>query len=155
MSLISVSRSVPAEWMFFANSICLKTDETDAERYALRLVVALGVAGQQAQRLRRQAGAAREDADGEERIRAPPFRAIARFPSGALVELVHVSDGRACPWDRVNHVPRACRRPPSRTAFVKEIGGDLLSREVALRVPSALAGLTSLFGMGRGVSPPV
>jgi hypothetical protein len=37
----------------------------------------------------------------------------------------------------------------------KKIGGDLLSREVALRVPSALAGLTSLFGMGRGVSPPV
>ena len=35
------------------------------------------------------------------------------------------------------------------------IGGDLLSREVALRVPSALAGLTSLFGMGRGVSLPV
>src|SRR6476660_4691093 len=37
----------------------------------------------------------------------------------------------------------------------KEIGGDLLSREVALRVPSALAGLTSLFGMGRGVPPPL
>src|SRR5919201_5725488 len=37
----------------------------------------------------------------------------------------------------------------------KKIGGDLLSREVALRVPSALAGLTALFGMGRGVSPPV
>src|SRR5258706_8925866 len=37
----------------------------------------------------------------------------------------------------------------------KYIGGDLLSREVALRVPSALAGLTSLFGMGRGISPPV
>jgi hypothetical protein len=35
------------------------------------------------------------------------------------------------------------------------MGGDLLSREVALRVPSALAGLTALFGMGRGVSPPV
>src|SRR5256885_14331877 len=37
----------------------------------------------------------------------------------------------------------------------KEVGGDLLSREVALRVPSALAGLTSLFGMGRGVPPPL
>jgi len=33
------------------------------------------------------------------------------------------------------------------------MGGDLLSREIALRVPSARAGLTSLFGMGRGVSP--
>jgi hypothetical protein len=38
---------------------------------------------------------------------------------------------------------------------MKIVGGDLLSREVALRVPSARAGLTSLFGMGRGVSLPV
>jgi hypothetical protein len=36
-----------------------------------------------------------------------------------------------------------------------KVGGDLLSREVALRVPSALAGLTALFGMGRGVPPPL
>jgi hypothetical protein len=34
------------------------------------------------------------------------------------------------------------------------MGDDLLSHEVSLAVPSALAGLTSLFGMGRGVSPP-
>src|ERR1700730_11368445 len=34
-------------------------------------------------------------------------------------------------------------------------GGDLLPRQVPLRVPSALAGLTSLFGMGRGISLPV
>lgn len=33
-----------------------------------------------------------------------------------------------------------------------EDGGDLLSRCYA--VPSALAGLTSLFGMGRGGAPP-
>ena len=38
---------------------------------------------------------------------------------------------------------------------LKKMGGVLLSREIALRVPSALAGLTSLFGMGRGVSPPL
>ena len=31
-------------------------------------------------------------------------------------------------------------------------GGDLLSRAVARQVPSALRGLTALFGMGRGVS---
>ena len=35
------------------------------------------------------------------------------------------------------------------------MGDDLLSHEVSLAVPSALAGLTSLFGMGRGVSPPL
>jgi hypothetical protein len=31
-------------------------------------------------------------------------------------------------------------------------GGDLLSRESSLGVPSAQRGLTTLFGMGRGVS---
>jgi hypothetical protein len=31
-------------------------------------------------------------------------------------------------------------------------GGDLLSREPSLGVPSAQRGLTTLFGMGRGVS---
>src|SRR5215210_322945 len=36
----------------------------------------------------------------------------------------------------------------------QKMGDDLLSHEVSLAVPSALAGLTSLFGMGRGVSPP-
>src|ERR671916_1402154 len=34
------------------------------------------------------------------------------------------------------------------------MGNDLLSHGVYPAVPSALAGLTSLFGMGRGVSPP-
>src|SRR5262245_227538 len=33
-------------------------------------------------------------------------------------------------------------------------GGDLLSHPVSRAVPSAQEGLTSLFGMGRGVSPP-
>src|SRR5207237_6262991 len=50
---------------------------------------------------------------------------------------------------------RARKRAAPAALFLKLIGGDLLSREVALRVPSALAGLTSLFGMGRGVSLPV
>ncbi len=35
-----------------------------------------------------------------------------------------------------------------------KMGDDLLSHGVYPAVPSALAGLTSLFGMGRGVSPP-
>ena len=37
----------------------------------------------------------------------------------------------------------------------QKVGGVLLSRGLAPRVPSALAGLTSLFGMERGVSPPL
>jgi hypothetical protein len=32
-------------------------------------------------------------------------------------------------------------------------GGDLLSQDREAQVPSALRGLTALFGMGRGVSP--
>ncbi len=36
----------------------------------------------------------------------------------------------------------------------KKMGDDLLSHRVSPAVPSALAGLTTLFGMGRGVSPP-
>ena len=35
------------------------------------------------------------------------------------------------------------------------MGDDLLSHRVSPAVPSALAGLTSLFGMGRGVPPPL
>ncbi len=34
-------------------------------------------------------------------------------------------------------------------------GSDLLSHPVSGAVPSALEGLTSLFGMGRGVAPPL
>ena len=36
-----------------------------------------------------------------------------------------------------------------------EVGDDLLYREVTLRVPSALAGLTTGFEMGPGVPPPL
>ncbi len=35
---------------------------------------------------------------------------------------------------------------------LKKTGGDLLSQALAGQVPSALRGLTALFGMGRGVS---
>ena len=37
----------------------------------------------------------------------------------------------------------------------EQSGGVLLSRRVAPEVPSAQEGLTSLFGMGRGVTPPL
>ena len=42
------------------------------------------------------------------------------------------------------------RRAPT----TKDSGSDLLSQEVSLQVPSARAGLTAVFGMGTGVSPP-
>ena len=37
----------------------------------------------------------------------------------------------------------------------KKSGSDLLSQEVYLQVPSAHAGLTAVFEMGTGVSPPL
>jgi hypothetical protein len=43
--------------------------------------------------------------------------------------------------------------PPTGRLVEEETGGDLLSQALASQVPSALRGLTALFGMGRGVSP--
>ena len=45
--------------------------------------------------------------------------------------------------------------PPQGRRFVKSLGGDLLSHPASRAVPSALEGLTSGFGMGPGVSPPL
>ncbi len=42
---------------------------------------------------------------------------------------------------------------PLSRVFIVESGGDLLSRTVTSQVPSALKGLTSVFGMGTGVTP--
>ena len=39
--------------------------------------------------------------------------------------------------------------------FTNKSGIDLLSHTVSHVVPSALRGLTSLFGMGRGVTPAI
>jgi hypothetical protein len=47
---------------------------------------------------------------------------------------------------------------PERAALIvlRKVSGDvLLSHQVALAVPSALEGLTSGFGMGPGVAPPL
>jgi hypothetical protein len=38
------------------------------------------------------------------------------------------------------------------STFVVEAGGGLLSRDLAVAVPSALTGLTTVFGMGTGVA---
>ena len=45
--------------------------------------------------------------------------------------------------------------PPQGRRFVRSLGGDLLSHPASRAVPSALEGLTSGFGMGPGVSPPL
>ena len=49
------------------------------------------------------------------------------------------------------------RRSPRRRGLrsLEKSGGDLLSQGASPQVPSALAGLTSVFGMGTGVTPPL
>ena len=42
-----------------------------------------------------------------------------------------------------------------RSGFDNTPGDALLSHKVALAVPSALEGLTAVFGMGTGVAPPL
>jgi hypothetical protein len=49
--------------------------------------------------------------------------------------------------------PETTSSRPGAARRVKDTGGVLLSRALAGQVPSALRGLTALFGMGRGVSP--
>ena len=54
-------------------------------------------------------------------------------------------------------VGRKRRRPPGGPGGLlsEEIGGVLLSQGTLAQVPSALEGLTSVFGMGTGVTPPL
>ena len=47
--------------------------------------------------------------------------------------------------------PTICQ--PDLQAKEKDLGDDLLFQTVASPVPSALTGLTAVFGMGTGVSP--
>src|SRR5690242_19491985 len=70
--------------------------------------------------------------------------------SAAAVGLSRISSSRNSIARMLRDQKRGRARRPR-----NQVGGDLLSREVALRVPSARAGLTSLFGMGRGVPPPL
>src|SRR5205823_14983945 len=46
------------------------------------------------------------------------------------------------------------RHPEGPRDLNRTLGDDLLSRRVTPAVPSALEGLTSVFGKGTGVSPP-
>jgi hypothetical protein len=50
--------------------------------------------------------------------------------------------------------PRGCHEDSALGASEIKPGGDLLSHAVSRGVPSALEGLTSVFGMGTGVTPP-
>ena len=70
---------------------------------------------------------------------------------------------KACSFDQASLAPQVGLEPTTLRLTAEcsaiellrnmESGGDLLSRAVTSQVPSALKGLTSVFGMGTGVTP--
>lgn len=53
------------------------------------------------------------------------------------------------------HMPRRGKGPPKGPFYQRNPGGVLLSQGESTQVPSALEGLTAVFGMGTGVAPPL
>ena len=75
--------------------------------------------------------------------------------AGAEASVAGTNPAAGAAFDWVGR-PRTRGGPPYWTALLSQnTGGDLLSREPTPQVPSALAGLTSVFGMGTGGSPPL
>ena len=80
----------------------------------------------------------------------------ARRTVGLLVAVgAGATGGHSGKITQPNGDPGTRRRPPRTGAFFKKSGGDLLSQGDSPQVPSALVGLTSVFGMGTGVTPPL
>ena len=64
---------------------------------------------------------------------------------------------RPRPQQPTERASRNDKIPPSELEgdfIIRNPGGDLLSQGASPQVPSARAGLTAVFGMGTGVSPP-
>ena len=73
-----------------------------------------------------------------------------RIPVEAAVEAGEKWSGGRPDFGRTEEKVR--RSGPERRTFRKIPGSDLLSHTPADAVPSAVAGLTSVFGMGTGVT---
>ena len=97
--------------------------------------------------------------------RAPPWR-LGDFPSLSTAAANHspwaqstcartsnTAGERALRRTDTRALATGSGRPSGRPECPKKTGGVLLSQALASQVPSALRGLTALFGMGRGVSP--
>ena len=69
------------------------------------------------------------------------------------LSICRVSADRAKATNGIRRDEKAVENQVS-TAFKNTPGGVLLSHTVSRAVPSALEGLTTVFGMGTGVSPP-
>ena len=84
-----------------------------------------------------------EPPDEERRLDDPPRRGEGRDDDSGTAAAYPDRPGRKR------------RTRPRRASFKEKSGGDLLSQGVSSQVPSALVGLTSVFGMGTGVTPPL
>ena len=90
----------------------------------------------------------------------PPVPAYAAMTGETLVMMLR-SDGRQLQFDFVLYaiwrsIYNIIKTPvPCATGVKFCPGDDLLSHAVTHAVPSALEGLTSVFGMGTGVTPPL
>src|SRR5207253_8179967 len=105
---------------------------------------------------------ARRRGRGRDLVRPPPGHRPPALPDGGRRGLgvplaarcrLAGTGGRAHACERSQG--RARRSPRLRGLRGEKSGGDLLSRGASPQVPSALAGLTSVFGMGTGVTPPL
>ena len=76
-----------------------------------------------------------------------------RINDGRLAHIVGGHRRRRVLW-KGTEKGRGAAGMTARGASILKEGGHLLSRALGA-VPSALAGLTSLFGMGRGGAPPL
>ena len=91
---------------------------------------------------------------GIKRVRRPPVPAGRSGMAGP--EPIGTHDGPGPDRRRAGGRPKT-RKPRCRSGSgvsLNKGGGVQLSHPVSRAVPSALEGLTSLFGMGRGVTPP-
>ena len=85
-----------------------------------------------------------------------PLRSIpARAAGGLGLRTSSIVPTISASCSRHRSAPLRKEGRPEWTALETMSGGDLLSRGIAPQVPSALAGLTSVFGMGTGGSPPL
>ena len=82
----------------------------------------------------------------ERRCAGVSFRGVQDSRRRQRTSAFHRSRRRPCS-------ERQRRRAARRRPVYEKTGGVLLSQALASQVPSALRGLTALFGMGRGVSP--
>src|SRR5579859_6678027 len=93
----------------------------------------------------------------------PMLPAVTSPATGAMATRPLRSPGGPASWRGGGRGAPSCRPARQRPQPVSRLralsanysGDDLLSQGATPQVPSALAGLTSVFGMGTGVTPPL